>query len=458
MLLGAAYVLAPDRAKLAASAPYMLIGLAAAFVLFLNREDIIQRGFYPALVVSAAVGLLALSGGNVWEWWPFFVMLSFLPVALAYALNLPDGLRRYEPFIYAVAALAGLLLAGSPPVDVALLGLGLLVGGHGLLWLLAAETRKSVNAPAESAVQVESPASESMYEAPSDEQELLTRIHVTVDGLVRAAQAINDVTTQQSSGATEQVDVIQMTNEMMESFLAMSESVSQQARAMNQAAEETAAISEDGQTAIHEAMQGMERIREQVNEIGATIVSLAQFTRRIDEIITSVSEIATQSNLLALNASIEAARAGTGGRGFAVVADEVRALSMQSTRAASQVRAILAEIQSAVGQTVSAAEAGTLEADAGLEVTRKADDIMQQLVQNMNASSGAVRAIYDVIRQQVDGLEEIAINMERIDRITQQNLASTRTITTVSTNLTRLADDLQSVTIGHADKTPQPAE
>jgi methyl-accepting chemotaxis protein len=287
--------------------------------------------------------------------------------------------------------------------------------------------------------------------------DLSMRLHVTADGLVRAVQAINDVISQQSSGASEQVDVIKLTNNMMDNFLQLSERVSEQAHAMTQTAEKTSGISQEGQTAITQAIKGMDQIRSQVSNIGMTIVTLAQLTKRIDEIITSVTEIATQSNLLALNASIEAARAGVHGRGFAVVADEVRSLSQQSTNAANQVRAILAEIQSAVRQTINATEIGMQGVDAGVSMTQQADRIMVQLSKNVTDSNEAVRSIYDVIRQQAEGLEEIAISMDRIDRITQQNLTSTRMVSTVLNNLTRLADDLQDVVkLGEDYEAPEP--
>jgi len=166
---------------------------------------------------------------------------------------------------------------------------------------------------------------------------------------------------------------------MLDDFIKMSEQVSEQVRTMSQIAEETSTISEEGRTAITRAMEGMEQIRGQVSNIGMTIVTLAQLTRRIDQIISSVTEIATQSNLLALNASIEAARAGVHGRGFAVVADEVRSLSQQSTNAANQVRVILAEIQSAVRQTINATEIGMQGVDSGVTMTQKADRIMTQM-------------------------------------------------------------------------------
>jgi methyl-accepting chemotaxis protein len=273
---------------------------------------------------------------------------------------------------------------------------------------------------------------------------MTTRMGVTVDGLVRASHAINDVTKQQVESAQEQAEVLGTTNELLDSFLTLSEQISQQVRGVQRTAQEAADISENGQEAIHQTLQKMDDIRQQVEAIGETIVTLARLTRRIDEIITSVSEIATQSNLLALNASIEAARAGTQGRGFAVVADEVRVLAQQSTQSAAQVRQILSEIQKAMKETVRATQIGIENVDAGVTKTRETNEVILQLAESVGASREAVSSIYEVIRQQAEGMEGIAISMDRIYLITRQNLASTRTVESVSVNLTRLANDLQA--------------
>jgi len=280
-----------------------------------------------------------------------------------------------------------------------------------------------------------------------DLNHMVMQLHVTADGLVRAVEAINHVGSLQSEGAKEQAELIARTNELLSDFLELSGGIREQARSITQMAQQAAELSQNGQTTIQEAIQGMDEIRAQVSAIAGTILALAQFTQRIDEIISSVSEIATQSNLLALNASIEAARAGAHGRGFAVVADEVRTLSQQSTQAAKQVRAILGEIQSAMKETIRATEVGLQGVDAGVTMTQQANTVMVQLAHNVTASHEAVRHIYEVILEQVNGLEEIAISIERIDRITQQNLTSTSTVRTVSTELTRLASDLQT-TVG----------
>lgn len=272
---------------------------------------------------------------------------------------------------------------------------------------------------------------------------LASRMTVTVDGLVRASQAINDVTIQQSSSAQEQAEVIGTTNTLLDKFLTLSEQISEQARSISQTSQMAADISENGQHALADTLSSMDDIRHQVEAIGDTIVTLARLTRRIDEIIRSVSEIATQSNLLALNASIEAARAGVHGRGFAVVADEVRALAQQSTESAAAVRSILGEIQKAMKDSVQAAQAGIENVETGVSKTREANSVIIQLAESVKQSREAVGSIYEVIRQQANGMEEIAISMDRIQLITRQTLASTRTVESVSANLSRLANDLQ---------------
>jgi hypothetical protein len=277
---------------------------------------------------------------------------------------------------------------------------------------------------------------------PSDQ--LMMRVHVTADGIVRAVQAVREVTVQQLNGAMEQVDVLHQTNQRLDDFLTQSEQINNQTRALTQTTEEAADLARSSQEALHQVTDGMARIHSRVQTIGQTILKLAHLTQRIDEIITSVGEIATQSNLLALNASIEAARAGTQGRGFAVVADEVRTLSQQSTGAAQQVRAILTEIQSVVRETVDATESGMDDVTNGSFATQQAEIYVRHLSDNTEKSHTSISAIADVILRQSRAMDEIAIDVERVNRVTQQNLVNTRLIEQVSDGLALLAAELQS--------------
>lgn len=451
IVLAVAYILAPAQAKLLVALGYLAAGIGLVLLERLGTagRNALIMDLLPGL--ATAFGLLVLAVEGVWFWWLALAAVSSLLVTVPGSHRIDaQVIQVYAPVIL-LSVFTGLALADLSAVetDVLVLGVGIALVGQGVavLFSVMSDTERRIAVMHDGATGISA----------REVAELSTRIHVTADGLVRAVQAINDVTSQQSSGASEQVDVIRLTNNLMDNFLRLSERITEQARTTTRTAEDAAKMSLDGQKATENAIQGMDQIRSQVSNIGMTIVTLAQLTRRIDEIITSVTEIATQSNLLALNASIEAARAGVHGRGFAVVADEVRSLSQQSTNAATQVRAILAEIQSAVRQTINATEIGMQGVDAGVSMTQQANRIMQQLTHSVSESNNAVRAVYDVIRQQADGLEEIAVSMDRIDRITQQNLTSTRMVATVSTNLTRLADDLQDVVkIGEGYDMPEP--
>lgn len=276
--------------------------------------------------------------------------------------------------------------------------------------------------------------------------------------LSQIVSTIQDMTSQQLLGTSEQGEVISRTHTLLDNFLNLAEQAQNQTHQLTQTARQTVETSESGQAAIHQAIQGMNQIRTQVSAIAGTILALAQFTQRIDDIITSVSEIAIQSNLLALNASIEAARAGIHGRGFAVVADEVRSLSQQSTTAAKQVRAILGEIQAAMKDTVRATEEGLKGVDAGVAVTQEAESLMIQLADSVAGSRKAVSAVHDISRQQANTLEEIAIGIERIERIAQRSLTSAHTIEMAALELSRLSDDNRSDSTGVKQNTDDNGE
>lgn len=280
-------------------------------------------------------------------------------------------------------------------------------------------------------------------EPPTVANEILTRIASTVDGMVKSAQAVDEVIRQQTNGAREQINVIESSNQRLDQYIDLSRVALNNIGQLTKNAANATNISREGQEALQQAISGISQIHAQVALISETTVQLAQLTERIDRIITSVSEIATQSNLLALNASIEAARAGAHGRGFAVVAEEVRVLAQQSTQAAQQVRAILGEIQSAVRATVESTHVGMEQAEMGAVVAQSANRIMGELDVSVSSAYQAVKEMAGMIREQADGMEEMAIQMERVNLIAQQNLAGARTVEQVARSLAMLASSLE---------------
>ena len=164
---------------------------------------------------------------------------------------------------------------------------------------------------------------------------------------------------------------------------------------------------------------------------------------KISEITATVNEIASQSNLLALNASVEAARAGEHGKGFAVVAAEVRSLAEQSKQATGQIKTILDEIQRATNAAVMATEEGLKEVDSGVYLTNQAGETIEQLDASIVQSAGAAQQIVASAQQQTTGMEQIAIGMQSINQATSQNTVSISQAEDATRNLLKVSLDLE---------------
>jgi methyl-accepting chemotaxis protein len=166
-------------------------------------------------------------------------------------------------------------------------------------------------------------------------------------------------------------------------------------------------LSGQGLDAVEQAIRSAGDLGEQVRRISATMGDLSERTLQVGEIVASVKDLAEQSNLLALNASIEAAKSGEHGRGFAAVAMEMRTLAEQSRQAAVQVRSILGEIQKHAGEAALATEEGSTRAALATARSRSAGDAIEGLAQVIRGSAGSARTIAERNRQQAAGVAEL---------------------------------------------------
>jgi methyl-accepting chemotaxis protein len=210
-------------------------------------------------------------------------------------------------------------------------------------------------------------------------------------------------------------------------------------------------LSGEGLAAAEQAVRSAGALGEQVRRIAATMGDLSERTLQVGEIATSVKDLAEQSNLLALNASIEAAKAGEHGRGFAAVAMEMRNLAEQSRQAAGQVRSILGEIQKYAREAALATEEGSARAALATGRTRSAGEAIEGLALVIRESAESARAIADRTRQQTAGAADLVAAIAELaetSRVGAEDSAALESIAgeiaTVSARLTALSGRFRS--------------
>lgn len=245
-----------------------------------------------------------------------------------------------------------------------------------------------------------------------------------VNVLATATSTILTGTTQVASGVAEAATVMSQTSSTLEEVKQTAQVSSQKAKHVSEAAQKAAQISQGGKRAVENAIDGMQRIHEQMEQIAESIVRLSEQTQAIGEIIATVNDLAEQSNLLAVNAAIEAAKAGEQGRGFAVVAQEVKNLAEQSKQATVQVRAILGDIQKATSSAVLATEQGGKAVEAGVKQSGEAGEAILQLAESIAESAQAATQIAVSAQQQQAGMDQLALAMNNIRSASAQNLES----------------------------------
>ncbi len=255
----------------------------------------------------------------------------------------------------------------------------------------------------------------------------------------REATNVLATSAQQSAMANEQASAIHETSATVAEIAQTSRQATAFADTVISGASRSDSLSAEGQKVVDESVAAMEKLSEQVKAIALAITDLNEQTLQIGDIISTVKDVAEQSNLLALNASIEAAKAGDQGRGFAVVAMEMRTLAEQSKMAANQVRALLGEVQKGTRAAVSATEEGSRRALAAMELAQSAGSAIKGLSDLIRDSSLAARQIAGNTRQQTIGVEQIAAAMNELTVAMQDNVEGTKRIEQVAGNLSNLS-------------------
>ncbi|HUJ41741.1 MAG TPA: HAMP domain-containing methyl-accepting chemotaxis protein [Candidatus Acidoferrales bacterium] len=245
-----------------------------------------------------------------------------------------------------------------------------------------------------------------------------------------------------TSGATQQDHEITNTSSAVEELTVSMKQVSNNAEASAEAARRALDAAEQGNRAVRDTLEGMQRIRASVQASAKKIKSLGDRSLEISEIINVINDITEQTNLLALNAAIEAARAGEAGRGFAVVADEVRKLAEHSRSATKDIAALIKAIQAETNEAVVVMEEGTREVEGGASLADQAGKALEAISSVVRQSAELVQEISLASKQQVRGTEGVAHAMQIISSITRQTSQGSRqTVNTVG-HLVKLSEHL----------------
>ena len=244
--------------------------------------------------------------------------------------------------------------------------------------------------------------------------------------LSTAASEITATVSQVASSAAETATAVSETSTTAEEVKRTAHLSNQKAKAVQESAQKATVISETGSEAVSDTLECMNGIRMQMELIAETVVRLSEQGQAIGEIIAVVNDLAEQSNLLAVNAAIEATRAGEYGKGFCVVAQEMKNLAEQSRQATMQVRTILMEVQKATSTAVLATEQGTKAVALGVKQAGDAGESIDILMRSVGEAAQAAIQIAASSQQQLVGMDQIALAISNIKQATTQNVSGTK--------------------------------
>ncbi len=273
----------------------------------------------------------------------------------------------------------------------------------------------------------------------------LSEVTEAVQATASSSAQISSSSEEMAAGAQEQNSQAAEVAAAVEQMTATILETTKNANITSENAKNSGVIAREGGEVVQDTINGMNRIAEVVTEAADTVQALGESSKKIGDIVQVIDDIADQTNLLALNAAIEAARAGEQGRGFAVVADEVRKLAERTTKATKEIADMIKQIQKETEGAVQSMEQGTEEVTLGKESASKASLALTNIIDGAEKVEDVANQLAAASEEQSSAAEQISKNIEGISSVTHQTATGTQQIARAAEDLNRLTDNLQNL-------------
>ncbi|HXX68963.1 MAG TPA: CHASE3 domain-containing protein [Polyangiaceae bacterium] len=250
---------------------------------------------------------------------------------------------------------------------------------------------------------------------------------------------------QQASGSREQSSAAAEVSTTIRELLSTSKQIAESAQRVARVADETAAGARRGDHTVQRAQEAIHAIKRQVDVIVGHMLELGKKSQQAGGILEIINELAEQTNILAINATIEAAGAGESGKRFAVVADEIRRLAERVGGSTKEIRGLIEDIRSAVNSTVMATEGGTKAVDAGTTQFSEVTAAFKQILERAIVTTDAAREIEISTKQQATAVEQVNVAIANVAQATKQTEASSSQTLQTVTQLTTLSRGLLQI-------------